>query len=200
MPRFIHVGCGRFTKANTTGTFSLPVWDEVRYDIDPAVAPDVTGTMTDMSAIPSGSMDGLYSAHNIEHLYPHDVPVALKEFHRVLSDDGVAVIVCPDLQSVAELVAADRLEEPAYMSSLGPISPLDILYGFRPDLARGNHYMAHRTGFTLKTLQNALGNAGFAGFAGYRKLSGFELWVLATKKDVPGSELERLAAAHFPVA
>ena len=55
--------------------------------------------MTDMSAVETGSMDALFSSHNVEHLYPHEVPVAFVEFHRVLNDDGFAIITGPDLQS-----------------------------------------------------------------------------------------------------
>ncbi|MDO8705893.1 MAG: methyltransferase domain-containing protein [Sulfuricaulis sp.] len=61
--------------------------------------------MTDMSAVATGSVDAVYSSHNIEHLYPHEVPVALAEFRRVLRGDGLLVIACPDLQSVCALVA-----------------------------------------------------------------------------------------------
>jgi hypothetical protein len=82
--------------------------------------------------------------------------VALAEFRRVLADDGFAVITCPDLQSVCELVAQDRLTEPAYTAPAGPIAPLDILYGHRAAMARGNLYMAHRCGFTSRVLAATL--------------------------------------------
>ena len=137
----------------------------MRLDIDAAVEPDVLGSMTDMSAVATGSVDAVVSSHNIEHLYPHEVPLALAEFRRVLRDDGYAVITCPDLQSVAALVAQDRLTEPAYFSPAGPIAPLDILYGHRAAMARGNLFMAHRCGFTRDSLAAALISAGRAGLA-----------------------------------
>jgi len=154
--QLLHIGCGPMRKAQTTRGFNTEAWSEIRLDIDPSVSPDVTGTMTDMSAVPSGSVDAIFSSHNIEHLYPHEVPVALTEFLRVLSDDGFAVITCPDLKSVCALVAEDKLTEPAYVSPAGPISPIDILYGHRPPMARGNLYMAHRCGFTQKVLDGDL--------------------------------------------
>lgn len=157
----LHVGCGPKSKAQTTRGFNTDTWQEIRLDIDPSVSPDVTGTMTDMSAVESGSVDAIFSSHNIEHLYPHEVPVALAEFLRVLKDDGFAVITCPDLRSVCALIAEDKLTEPAYVSPAGPIAPLDILYGHRPPMARGNLYMAHRCGFTQKVLQGTLQAAGF---------------------------------------
>lgn len=116
----------------------------MRLDIDSAVKPDIIGTMTDISAVADGSVDAIFSSHNIEHLYPHEVPLALGEFMRVLKPDGFSVITCPDLQSVAALVAEDKLLDPAYTSPAGAIAPLDILYGHRASMAAGNTYMAHR--------------------------------------------------------
>ena len=101
MNTFIHVGCGPKRKQQTTRGFNTPEWNEVRFDIDPSAQPDLQGTMTDMAAVATGSMSALYSSHNIEHLYPHEVPVALKEFVRVLTDDGFVVLTCPDLQACA---------------------------------------------------------------------------------------------------
>ena len=99
-----------------------------------------------------GRCDALFSSHNIEHLYAHEVPLALREFRRVLKPEGFVVITCPDLQSICAEVAEDRLTQTAYQSPAGPIAPIDMLYGLRSALARGNLYMAHRSGFTLKVL------------------------------------------------
>lgn len=199
MPVFLHVGCGRNTKARTTAAFNTAAWRECRLDIDSAVQPDIVGTMTDMQAVADQSMDAVYSSHNIEHLYPHEVPIALAEFRRVLKPDGFAVITCPDLQAVAELVAQDKLVEPAYRSPAGPIAPLDMLYGHRPALARGNLFMAHRTGFTLSSLMASFRDAGFGGSAGRRQAPpAFALWAVATRSVAPEDALKQLAAAHFP--
>ena len=112
---FLHIGCGPQTKIGSTPYFNCDEWQEIRYDIDPSVSPDILGTLIDMSAIRSSSMDAVYSSHNIEHLYPHEVPVALAEVMRVLKDEGIFVVTCPDLQSVSKLIAEDRLLEPAYV-------------------------------------------------------------------------------------
>lgn len=198
MKLFLHVGCGPKRKRQTTPGFNQPVWEERRLDIDAAVQPDVVGTMTDMSAVGSGSVQAIFSSHNIEHLYPHEVPVALAEFLRVLADDGFAVITCPDLRSVCALVADDKLTDPAYVSPAGPIAPLDILYGHRPPMARGNLYMAHRCGFTQKVLSGTLQAAGFRSVAAMARPRHFDLWALATKSETPEAALRELAAQHFP--
>ena len=36
-----------------------------------------------MSQVKSESVDAIYSSHNIEHIFPHEVPIAFREFHRV---------------------------------------------------------------------------------------------------------------------
>ena len=196
--KLLHIGCGPKRKSQTTRGFNTEAWHEIRLDIDPSVAPDVAGTMTDMSAVVSGSVDAIFSSHNIEHLYPHEVPVALAEFVRVLNDDGFAVITCPDLQSVCALIANDKLLEPAYTSPAGPIAPLDILYGHRPPMARGNLYMAHRCGFTQKVLSGTLQAAGFKSVATMARGSAFDLWALASKSARSEDAMRALAAVHFP--
>lgn len=199
MKIFLHIGCGSKHKNQTTRGFNTPEWQEIRFDIDPAVQPDLVGTMLDLSAVADASVHALFSSHNLEHLYPHEIPIALAEFRRVLYPEGFAVITCPDLQSVCALIAQDKLTEPAYVSPAGPIAPLDILYGYRPAIARGNLYMAHHCGFTQKILIGALQTAGFAMVAATRRAHPyFDLWALATVQSLPEPALQALALAHFP--
>lgn len=198
MAAFLHVGCGPKRKDRTTPGFNHDDWHEIRLDIDDSVNPDIIGTMTDMSAVESESVDAVFSSHNIEHLYPHEVPVALAEFLRVLNGDGFAVITCPDLQSVARLVAEDKLTEAAYQSPAGPIAPLDILYGHRAAMAKGNLFMAHRCGFTQKVLIATLQGAGFQSCGAMTRPAAFDLWVVASKRQRSEDEMRALAQAHFP--
>lgn len=198
MKKFLHVGSGHNRKERTTAGFNTEEWQEIRLDIDASVLPDVVGTMTDMSAVKDASVNAMFSSHNIEHLYPHEVPLALKEFLRVLTDDGFIVVTCPDLQSVCALVAQDKLGEPAYLSPAGPITPLDILFGHRAAMERGNLYMAHRCGFTEKVLTGSLHQAGFKSVATIVRPHYFDLWALACKAETDEVQLKKLASLHFP--
>jgi SAM-dependent methyltransferase len=175
----LHVGCGAYAPEKLHAVFRNGSWQEVRLDIDDAVRPDIVASITDMAPVADCGVDAVFSSHNLEHLYPHDVPVALREFRRVLKPEGFVLITVPDLQEVARLVSMDRLAEPAYMSGLGPIAPLDILYGHRPNLAAGNLFMAHHTGFTGRTLMNELMGAGFVVATVQRVPSSFSLWAIA---------------------
>jgi predicted SAM-dependent methyltransferase len=201
MKSFLHVGCGPKRKERTTKGFNTPDWNEIRLDIDASVEPDVIGTMTDISAVSSESVDAVYSSHNIEHLYPHEVPLALAEFLRVLKTDGFFVVTCPDLKSVCALIAEDKLTDAAYTSPAGPIAPLDILYGHRPAMARGNLYMAHRCGFTQKVLSATLQSSGFKTVAimARGRAPFFDLFALASKSERSEAQMRELAQLHFPI-
>ena len=199
MPTLLHIGCGPKRKNQTTRGFNTDAWTELRLDIDADVQPDIIGTMTDMSAVADASVDAIFSSHNIEHLYPHEVGPALAEFIRVLRPDGFLVVTCPDLQEVCRLVAEDKLLEPAYTSPAGPITPLDILYGHRPPMARGNLYMSHRCGFTEKVLIGTLRSCGFKTVASKRRAHPYyDLYAVATKADMQEADLRALAAQHIP--
>lgn len=200
MPTFLHIGCGPKRKAKTTRGFNTDDWTEIRLDIDASVAPDLVGTMTDMSVVKTGSVDAIFSSHNIEHLYPHEVALALAEFVRVLSDDGFAVITCPDLQSVCALIAEDKLLDSAYTSPAGGIAPIDILYGYRASMSRGNLYMAHRCGFTQKVLAGTLRACGFQSVASMARGRApfFDLWAVASKSARSEAQMHDLAKRHFP--
>jgi len=198
-PTFLHVGCGLKYKDRTTRGFNTDAWHELRLDIDPEVKPDVVGTMLNMAEIPDGTVAAVYSSHNIEHLYPHEVPIALAEFRRVLKADGFVVITCPDLQSVCALVAEDKLTETAYRAPSGAITALDILYGYRPSLAKGNLYMAHRCGFTAKVLIGTLRENGFITVVSRRRgAPNYDLWALGTLMQNDEKTMRALAAEHFP--
>lgn len=194
----LHIGCGRSRKDCTTPAFQAGEWREVRLDIDPAVSPDVVASMLDMRAVADGAVDAVFSSHNIEHLYPHEVPVALAEIARVLKPDGLLVLTCPDLQSICRRVADGGADAVAYESPAGPIAPLDMLFGHRPQLAAGNLFMAHRSGFTLATLVAQLRSAGFPSVIGRQYEALFSLWCVASRRQLATAELERLAAEHFP--
>ena len=195
----LHVGCGLPAAGKLPSAFEGPSWREVRLDIDPGVRPDIVASITDLGCLAAGSVDAVFSAHNLEHLYPHEVPLALGEFRRVLRTDGLALVTMPDLQAVAALVAEGRLTEPAYISPMGPIAPLDMLYGHRASLGQGNLFMAHRTGFTGASLSAALLAAGFGAAVVQRQPGAFCLWAIGFAVVPAEAEMRAAQAALLPL-
>ena len=128
-------------------------------------------SLTDLGEI--GLFDMIWCSHTIEHLYPKELRIALKEFHRVLRPGGVLIALVPDLEDVRPT------EEIVYESSAGPVSGIDMFYGYRP-WVETNPYMAHHNGFVSETLTKALLQAGFAG-AKTSKVEVYNLMGVAVK-------------------
>lgn len=160
-------------------------------DIEPAYEPDILGTMLDMSAVASMSVDAIYSSHNIEHLFLDEVPTALKEFLRVLKPDGYAVVVCPDLDAAAQMIVAGKLMDAAYSNAAVTVTPLDIIYGHHKFTGRDTPYMSHHCGFTLASLTDTLMSNGFP--SAYGIAHAFSLWVVACKQPLPNEAMTNLA-------
>lgn len=199
MKKFLHVGCGQSQQQHTTKGFADKSWREVRFDIDESASPDIIGDVLNLDMIDSNSYDAIFSSHNIEHVYAYQVPLMLKEFLRVLKPGGYFVVTCPNLQAVAKLVAKDRLTEVAYVSPAGPITPQDVIFGHSASLEQGNEYMAHKTGFTPKTLRNVLTESGFGSVAILARERKLDIWAIATKQKARNeAKLKELAELHFP--
>ena len=198
MKTFLNVGCGPETESKIRG-FDNDDWKEIRLDIDEDVNPDIVGTLTDMKLVETATVDAVYSAYNIDHIYAHEVPIALGEFYRVLKDDGIVFVRCPDIQSVCKAVLEDKLLETFYETEDGQkITPLDILLGNRQELLDGNEYMAKKCGFTYSVLNKAFSDAGFkARYGGRIAFNGAELALVAFKQKKSEDEIKKLQIHFF---
>lgn len=138
----LHAGCG-----GSPLPLYLAEHKETRLDIDPGVFPDIVSSLTDLGEI--GEFDIVYCSHALEHLYSHEVPVALSEFYRVLKKGGAVIVWVPDLTDVE---CDDKV---LFESPGGNITGKDMYYG-HSKYVKANKHMAHKTGFTKKTLKKAL--------------------------------------------
>ena len=198
--KLLHVGCSVKTKESTTAVFNTSEWEEIRLDIDSSVKPDIVASILDMKEVKDNSIDAIFSSHNIEHLYPHEVEIAIKEFNRALNNEGYIIITCPDLQEICRLISEEKLTEPVYTSPAGPISPIDIIYGHRASIMRGNLFMAHKCGFTLKVLLGILKGCGFKSVGGYRRLHpSYDLWAVGTKSEISFEDVKKLLKSHSSI-
>jgi predicted SAM-dependent methyltransferase len=193
MKTLLNVGCGWSNISQIKG-FNNDDWKEIRFDIDKNVNPDIEGTLTDMSLVETGSVDAIYSSYNLDHIYAHEIPIALKEFYRVINEDGFVFVRCPDIQTVCELIAQDKYLELLYESEMGPIYPIDVMYGNRWQIQNGNEYMAKKVGFTYSALNASFAEAGFKSrYGGRMPANGGELAIVAFKQKIPEEQIKQIA-------
>ena len=195
--RVLNGGSGPHTPHSLHTIFKNDGWREVRLDINPAAQPDVIASITNMRAFfGPGSFDAVWSSHSLEHLHGHEVLSALSEFRRILKPDGFALMRCPDLEVVVSMLLDHGTDHVAYTSPIGPITPLDMLFGHAASIAAGNRHMAHKTGFTAARLGHLLLEADFTTVL--TRSVRCDLWALALMKQADQSAIEdQFHAAGF---
>lgn len=155
-------------------------WEHILLDIAPG--PDVDIVM-DAKALAltwkhSGQYDVVYCAHNLEHYHAHEVDLVLQGMRFALVPDGEVHIVVPNIgQLMVEMIENKLdLEDVIYESAAGPITPLDVLYGWGKEIEEsGNPFFAHKTGFTATRLHRVLEAAGFKDVKVVANLAALEL-------------------------
>tara|TARA_B110000008_G_scaffold279077_1_gene324770 strand:+ start:6288 stop:6926 length:639 start_codon:yes stop_codon:yes gene_type:complete len=197
---FLHIGCGNTKKGESTPVFNSDDWDEVRLDINKDVKPDIVASITDMSEINDNSFEAVFSSHNIEHVYPHEVSHVLSSIYRILKNNGFVIIDCPDIQQVSAEVAKGNLVSPLYYTSSNtPITAIDIMYGHVQSIAQGNTYMSHKCAFTDKVLLGELKKAGFNMISIIKATSAYALHAIAFKNtNISQKQSDTLLKQHLP--
>lgn len=204
--KFLHIGCGPKRKDRTTKVFNSDEWEEVTFDIDPNCKPDIIGSMTDLSMVEDNSYDALYSSHNIEHLFIHEAVEASNEFYRIIKDGGYIMIVCPDIISTCEAIVEKGPLEPLYYLRNSNneidkrlfVSGIDILYGWRQAIQAGNHYMAHKSAYSEKSLTNIFLQAGFNKIVSTSRKGFYDINLIAFKNSsLDEHSMENLLKDHL---
>ena len=114
----------------------------------------------------------LFTKHKVLNGFFDDVDVVVfpggdgeaTAFRHVLKPGGLAHIIVPDLQELmlACVQQGIDLDGLLYESPMGPITPLDVLYGHSGMIQHsGQDFYAHRTGFSRSTLANVAEASGF---------------------------------------
>lgn len=155
-------------------------WRHDLLDIDPGGKPDVLCDARELWKLPPRQYDAIYCSHNLEHYYPHEVPIVLKGFRMLLKKKGFAYIRVPDLLEVMKAVVERGMElnDVLYESPAGSILVRDVIYGYHRQIERsGSDFFAHKTGYTEKLLTNILMDNGFPYV--YSDVAGYEIMALA---------------------
>jgi SAM-dependent methyltransferase len=175
----LNVGSGKSTIRDSIFADDLVDLKEYRMDIDKKNDPDICADVTNLSGVESEIVDVVYTSHMLEHLDYYKVIPVVKEFLRLTKPGGFVRAVVPNLKSIGAEIAKGNLLSPVYESPSGPISPVDILFGYRPSIVRGDEPMRHKTGFTKESFQSMLDEAGIANYSIEEK--GFDLLVNINK-------------------
>ncbi|MDQ6685386.1 MAG: class I SAM-dependent methyltransferase [Pseudomonadota bacterium] len=170
-------------------------WAHVLLDIAPGPDVDVVLDSRQLLSAPAGQYDAVYCSHNLEHYYRHDCRRVLAGFRHVLTDDGFVDIRVPDMAAVlaAMVTRGMDIDDVLYVSSAGPISVHDVIYGYGVEIERsGVDFFAHKRGFTEKSLLATLDEAGFGHV--HLPANGFqyELRAFAFKAEATAAQKELL--------
>lgn len=139
-------------------------FEHVLLDLDPEVGADLVLDVRDLHTLEPDQFDVVYCSHNLEHVRQHEVAVVLSGMRHVLRPGGLAHVIVPDLQELMLTCVQQGIDLDGllYESPMGPITPLDVLYGHGGIIAQsGQDYYAHRTGFSRRTLANTVEASGF---------------------------------------
>ncbi len=150
------------------GSKAIPIparydgWEHVLLDIQEGPDVDIVADARELDCL-TDKFDAVYCAHNLEHYHAHEVSFVLHGMRSVLKRGGEVHIVVPNIgQLIADMVEFRMdLEDVLYECDGGPITPLDVIFGWGVEVATGNPFYAHKTGFTATRLHRVLEAAGF---------------------------------------
>jgi len=132
----LHVGCGRI-KLDGYQHLDIVEFPHVDYCCPAWDVP-----------VSDGIFDEVYSRHLFEHFYPWEANDSMREWRRILKDDGKLKMILPDLEySVKQLFwegMSGRLTKKTNQEHA-----MANMYGW---VSEGKLHMAHHWGYTQKTL------------------------------------------------
>ena len=175
----LNVGCGKSPLSDQTLYFND--WKEIRVDAFENDTADIISTILDLKEIESESVDAVWASHIIEHCYFHELPGVFNSIIRVLKSDGFAVITVPDLVSISDKIKTGLLDA-VYHSPEGPISAIDMIYGSRYHIEKYGIGMAHKTGFTEKSISQILSSLNIKALT---KTQSYEVVSVLYKSTIP---------------
>ena len=100
--------------------------------------------------VSNGYFDEIYSRHLVEHFYPWEAKDAIREWYRVLKDDGVVKMVLPDLEFSARQLLQGGMSQ-RLPTKTNYEHAMAGLYGW---VSEAKPFMAHHWGYTRKTLSD----------------------------------------------
>lgn len=192
----------QYNPDGTSITSRLPIFASADWEEAP-VDPDFTTMVAKL--LSDGGLRGanqqplkaIIANHLLPRFNAYEVPKVLAHLYDALDEEGFAIIICPDLQSIIERVLANGLTEAAYQSPAGPITPLDLIFGHQGSIQSGVLSAPHRSGFTTASLTDALQAAGFKTIRTLARPENFDLWGIASKSELSADAFSELIGKIF---
>lgn len=150
----LNIGAGKTKLEHLTDYFTHKDYKEIRVDIGDCNQ-HISSSITTLAGVPDNSVDLVYASHVVEHVYWHELPNVFSSIMRVLKSDGSAIIRVPDIGSIAHMIPNELLGT-VYDSSVGPVTPIDMIYGHRGLVHVEGDGMSHKIGFTEKSMMAVL--------------------------------------------
>lgn len=127
------------------------------------------------------SIDEILSIHVIEHFYYWEAENLVKEWQRVLKNNGRIIIECPNI-----LFAAKMLSKNPKQININKKTDQMTLWPLYGDPSWQDPLMCHKWGYTPDTLKHLLESAGFQGIkkmpALFKKREPRDMRIIAYKK------------------
>lgn len=161
-------------------------WVKETLDINPNNKPDICMDVRNLLQMEDmkEKYDAVFCSHMLEHFPFREIQLVLLNLRHVLKKDGWLEILVPNVLEVIEYVANEKLDLDAVLYTVGnyDIRAIDVLYGlgntsYRMDFS--NEFMAHKYGFSPKSLIESLHKSGFNIVDDYSEKGRFELRMVA---------------------
>lgn len=150
----LHIGFGGIHIKDCVYADDLLDYNEITVDVNKNYSPDIVCDIKDLSIIPNESVDCIYSSHTLEHLDYFSVPIVLKQFNRILKQNGFARNIVPNIKVAGMYLVQDKLLDKIYDSPGGPVTAYDLIYSHRYTTRKHNYdFMFHKTGFTRNIVE-----------------------------------------------
>lgn len=166
MKRLLYVGAGH-DRGRPYQQYTGDEWEVTRLDADPATEPNLCLDAGKLTELAPDEFDAVAIRHMLEHVAEDAGLDVLRGCLHVLKPGGEVRVSLPNLLHAARVLVERGPDVVAYVSGVGPIRPLDMIYGHQQAISQGTtqgkgELMGHRWGYTARTLRDALEEAGFA--------------------------------------
>ena len=160
--KIVDLGAGEFPYETDEGTVTT-------VDIREEVHPDYR---CDLRQLPFAAkeFDIVHSSHTLEHFSREEVPNVLKEWVRILKDDGELRLIIPNVGWAAEQIVNGKMEDPDLKPHI-----LNVLYGAQ---SYGENF--HKMGFTPDLLGSMIKQTGLKHIES--ALDGYNIFIRARRK------------------